>query len=47
MDWSYTHDRMMSSLERLLHPKEYVHYYFCGLLLFKRRKRSSDTESTE
>ena len=45
MDWSYEHNRMMSVLERLLEPKEYVYYYICCILV-KRRKRSGESNKT-
>ena len=40
MEWSYTHNRMMSSLERLLEPNQYVEYYFC---CFRARKSKQCT----
>lgn len=47
MDWSYTHDRMMSVLERMQNPKKYIKYYFCGILICKRRNRSTSGSSSE
>ena len=44
MDWSHEQNRMMSALERLLEPKEYVYYYFCCMQI-KRRKRSGDSNN--
>lgn len=29
MDWSYEQDMIISALERLLAPKEYIDHYFC------------------
>lgn len=47
MDWSYTHNRMMSVLERIHHPKKYIKYYCCGILICKRRSRSNSGSSSE
>ena len=43
MDWSYNHDRVMSVLERLENPKQYVEYYCCCLLVWRTRVRFSST----
>lgn len=47
LDWSDTHNRMMSVLERIYHPKKYVKYYCCGLLICKRRRQSPSGSSSE
>ena len=47
MDWSDTHGRMMSVLERICHPKKYVKYYCCGIMICKRQERTSTGYSSE
>ena len=43
MEWSYNQDRMMSVLERLENPKQYIEYYCCCILVWRKRVRFSST----
>jgi len=43
MEWSHNHDRMMSVLERLENPKQYIEYYCCCFVIWRKRVRLSST----